>query len=207
MIDVALVDFGNTLADETFMRRDSDKFPTWTADYVAVVDELHHDWDTGRISSERIAQRVADRLAASPVAVYRHMLDLCRSLTFYPAVNEALRRRRARGGRQALVTVNPDLFADIARIHALHDRFDVIVASWEHGTDDKTELCHRALQLLGGVEPDRTVLIDNLSPNVDAWVRSGGHGYTFRDDATFAGEVVHQQVPGFLPADVAMPEG
>ena len=203
MIDLALVDFGNTLADETFMRRDGDQFPTWTTDYVAVVDELRHDWDTGRLSSQQIAQHVADRLAASPEAVHRHMLELCRSLTFYPAINEALRRRRARSGRQALVTVNPDLFDHIARIHALHDRFDVIVASWKHGTDDKTELCHRALALLGDVEPDRTVLIDNLPGHINAWMRAGGHGYVFRDDATFVDDVRHQRVPGFLTADVA----
>jgi FMN phosphatase YigB (HAD superfamily) len=203
VIDVVLVDFGNTLADETFMRRDGDQFPTWTTDYIAVVDELRHDWDTGRLSSRQIAQRVADRLAASPDAVHRQMLDLCRSLTFYPAINAALRRRRARGGRQALVTVNPDLFDQIARIHALHDHFDLVVVSWEHGTDDKTELCRQALELVGDVEPHRTILIDNLPRNIDAWMRSGGHGYVFRDDATFVDDVLHQRVPGFLAADVA----
>ena len=203
MIDVALVDFGNTLVDETFMRRDGEQFPTWTTDYVAVVDELRHDWDTGRLSSRQIAQRVADRLAASPEAVHHHMLELCRSLTFYPAINDALRRRRARGGRQALVTVNPDLFEHIARIHALDHSFDVVVASWEHGTDDKVELCRRAVELIGVVEADRTVLIDNLPANVDAWTRSGGRGYVFRDDATFVDDVLHQRVPGFLAADVA----
>jgi hypothetical protein len=109
VIDVALVDFGNTLADETFIRRDGDQFPTWTTDSVAVVDELRHEWDTGRLSSRQIAQRVADRLAASPEAVHRHMLDLCRSVTVYPAIDAALRRRRARGRHQAVVTVNPDL--------------------------------------------------------------------------------------------------
>jgi FMN phosphatase YigB (HAD superfamily) len=202
VIDVALVDFGNTLADETFMRRNSDQFPTWTTDYVAVVDELRHDWDTGRLSSHQLAQRVADRLAATPDAVHRHMLELCRSPTFYPAINDALQRRHARGGRQALVTVNPDLFVHIAQIHALHDRFDVIVASWEHGTDDKTELCHRALELMGGVDPDDTILIDNLTRHTGAWVRVGGHGYVFRDDMTFVDDVLHQRVPGFFAADV-----
>jgi FMN phosphatase YigB (HAD superfamily) len=202
MIDVALVDFGNTLADETFMRRDGDRFPTWTADFVAVVEEVRHDWDTGRLSSRQVARRVADRLAAPPDVVHRHMLDLCRPLTFYPGIDEALRRRRARGGRQALVTVNPDLFDHIARVHALHDRFDVIVTSWEHGTDDKAELCHRALELVGGVEPDRTVLVDNLPGHITAWRRAGGHGYVFRDDATFVDDVLHQRVPGFLAADV-----
>jgi FMN phosphatase YigB (HAD superfamily) len=131
------------------------------------------------------------------------MLELCRSLTFYPAINQALRRRRARGGRQALVTVNPDLFDHVARIHALHDGFDVVVASWEHGTDDKTGLCHRALELIGDVEPDRTILIDNLPGHVDAWRRAGGHGYVFRDDTTFVDDVLRQRVPGFLATDVA----
>jgi hypothetical protein len=38
-------------------------------------------------------------------------------------------------------------------------------------------------------------------------VRSGGRGYTFRDDATSVADVLGRRVPGLLPADVAMRAG
>jgi FMN phosphatase YigB (HAD superfamily) len=203
MAGIALVDFGNTLVDETWMRRNSDRFPTWTVDYVAVVDEMHVAWETGRITSRDIAEAVAPRLGTTARAVHDNMLELCRSLTFFPVINSALARRRARGGRQALVTVNVDLFAAVAELYSLHDLFDVIVNSADHGTVDKVSLCHRALALLGGCDPADTVLIDNIEPNVTAWTAAGGHAYLYRDDPTFTTDVLTAQVPSFLPADLS----
>jgi FMN phosphatase YigB (HAD superfamily) len=202
MIDVALVDLGGTLADETFMRRSCERFPTWTSDYLAVVEELRADWDTGRLSSRQFAAHVGARLDASPDEVHHHMLELCRSLSFYPAINAALRQRRARGNRQALVIVNPDLFDTIARHYSLRDQFDVIVTSWEQGTDNKVELCRHALELLGGIHPARSVLIDNVADYVNAWEACGGRGYVFQDDATFVRNALDGQVPGFVASDV-----
>jgi SAM-dependent methyltransferase/FMN phosphatase YigB (HAD superfamily) len=202
MVDVALVDFGGTLADETFMRRDSERFPSWTSAYVAVVEELRESWDTGRLSSRQVATHLAGLLDATPDEVHHRMLELCRSLTFYPAINAALTRRRARGQRQALVTVNPDLFDVIARHYSLRDRFDVIVTSWEHGTADKVALCRYALHLLGGNDARSSVLIDNIGDHVDAWVSCRGHGYVFRDDRALVNDVLEGRVPGFIPADI-----
>jgi FMN phosphatase YigB (HAD superfamily) len=202
MVDVALVDFGGTMADETFMRRNCARFPSWTTDYVAVVEDLRDGWDTGQVSSRQLATHLAARLDATPDEVHHHMLDLCRSLTFYPAINAALTQRRARGERQALVTVNPDLFDTIAHHYSLRERFDVIVTSWEHGTDDKVELCRHALELLGGNHPGKSVVIDNVREHVDGWVSCGGRGYVFRDDRTFVNDVLVGRVPGFVTADV-----
>ena len=41
------------------------------------------------------------------------MALLCTRIAFYPGINTALDRRRARGALQAIVTVNPDLFSMI----------------------------------------------------------------------------------------------
>jgi FMN phosphatase YigB (HAD superfamily) len=202
MVDVALVDFGGTLADESFMRRDCERFPTWTTEYVAVVEERRDDWDTGQLSSRHLATRLAARLSATPDEVHHHMLELCRSLSFYPGINAALTQRRARGERQALVTVNPDLFDTVAHHYSFREQFDVIVTSWEHGTDNKVELCRHALALLGGDHPATSVLIDNVSEHVNAWVSCGGRGYVFRDDRVFVNDVLDGQVPGFVTADV-----
>lgn len=201
MVSVALVDFGNTLVDETFLRQDGDRFPTWTADLLAVLDEAGDGWDTGLVSTAELAGRIAARLGAGADEVHDHMLELCWSMTFFPAINAAVRRRRDRGGRQALVTVNPDLFADIAAHFALHDAFDLVVTSAEEGTVDKIELCQRALERLGGVPAADSVLVDNIAPHVDGWVAAGGHGYLFHDDTTFASDVAAGRVPGFLPDD------
>lgn len=202
MIRAALVDFGDTLVDQTFMFRDCDRFPTWTVVYGAVVREHLEAWETGRMSSAELAVHIAARLDAPPADVHAYMGELCRGLRFFPVVNEAMRRRRQRGGTQALVTVNTDVVDDIAVHYGLLDVFDLVVSSSHHGTVSKTELCHRALDLLGGLDPTDTVLVDNLPENVEGWIACGGQGYLFRDDATFAGDVRAGRVPGFVASDV-----
>jgi FMN phosphatase YigB (HAD superfamily) len=200
---IALVDFGNTLADQSFFRRDGERFPTWTAHYGPVVDELRTDWDTGRVSSRQLAERIAARLGVHADDVHGYMHELCTSLRFHPAITAAVRRRHARGGRQALVTVNPDMFAVVADHYALHDHFDAVVTSWEHGVDDKVQLCRRALDLLGASSPADGLLIDDLAPNVAAWVAEGGTGYRYRDDPTFVADVLAGRLPAFRPDDLA----
>jgi FMN phosphatase YigB (HAD superfamily) len=202
MTMIALVDFGNTLADQTFFRRNCEKFPTWTRHYVPLVNQLRPDWDTGRISSGQLAERIASQLAVDAGEVHAYMRELCTTVNFYPAINRAVRRRRARGGRQALVTVNPDIFSEVAAHYALHDHFDAIVTSWEHGVPDKAELCRRALNALGSASPADSVLIDDLETNVQAWVTEGGRGYLFRDDETFAKDVIAGRLPAFTAADL-----
>ena len=203
VISVALIDFGNTLADETFMRRDSAAFPTWPSEYLAVVDDVRGSWDTGVLSSHDVATAVARRLGAETDAVYAYMVERCRSIQFYPGINAAVAARHARGGRQALVTVNPDLFAEVSSHYQLADCFDAIVTSSEEGTDDKVALCWRALEILDVEEISSTVLIDNLPSNVDGWRAAGGAGYLFRDDQSFVDDVLSGRVPGFIARDAS----
>jgi FMN phosphatase YigB (HAD superfamily) len=196
-----VVDFGDTLVDETFMWRDDGRFPDWTAHYGPVVRRHARSWDLGTISTTQVAQEVARSLGSPVAEVEDHIEDLCRSISFHPRINAALDRRRARSGRQALVTVNPDLFHRIVELHDLSSRFDVIVTSADVGTDDKKEMCRIACERLQA-ELDTTALIDDIEANVEAWVAAGGKGYVFRTDDRFASDVSVGRVPGFEPGDV-----
>lgn len=202
---LALIDFGNTLADETFMRRDSERFPTWTSTWLGTMAKTRSDWDTGRLSTDDLAVLIAPELGCEAEAVREYMRHLCRQIDFYAAINEAVRNRRARGGRQALVTVNPDLFDDVVAHYSLLDSFDAVVTSSSQRTDDKVELCWRALRILGVDGASETVLIDNLQTNVDGWVTAGGRGYLFIDDDRFAEDVALGNVPGFAAGDLGTP--
>lgn len=141
---LALIDFGNTLAVETFMRRDSESFPTWTSTWLRTMTKTRLDWDTGSLSTDELADVIAAELGCTAQAVRGYMSQLCRQINFYPTVNAAIRRRRARGGRQALVTVNPDLIEEVVSHYSLLDIFDAVITSASQGTDDKVELCWRA---------------------------------------------------------------
>ncbi len=79
MVPIALVDFGNTLADQTFFRRDCERFPTWTAHYVPLVNQLRPDWDAGRLSSRQLAERIAEQLGVDPNEVHSRRPDAGRS--------------------------------------------------------------------------------------------------------------------------------
>jgi FMN phosphatase YigB (HAD superfamily) len=202
MVPVVLVDFGNTLADETFMWRDVGAFADWTAHYGPVVRRLAHDWHCGRSTTDVLAAAIAASANRSRQDVRAHMALLCSRIAFYPGINTALDRRRARGALQAIVTVNPDLFSMIAVSYDLASRFDAIVTSWEIGTTDKVAICQAACEQVG-CAPRESALIDNTAENVERWIEAGGGGYVFRSDEQFIQDIEARRVPGFEPADVA----
>lgn len=202
MQPLALIDFGNTLAEETFMRRDCEAFPDWTSTWMEIMAESRAAWDTGRLSAGELAERLAPELGRSGDAVRAYMSELCRQVAFHPVITLAVRRRRARGGRQALVTVNPDLFDEVVVHYGLAGLFDAIVTSGARGTDDKVELCRHALATLGVADPEETILIDNVPANVEGWIAAGGMGYLYTSDDAFASDVTSGAVPGFDARDV-----
>jgi FMN phosphatase YigB (HAD superfamily) len=129
------------------------------------------------------------------------MALLCSRIAFYPGINTALDRRRARGGLQAIVTVNPDLFSMIIDTYDLASRFDAIVTSWEIGTTDKVAICRAACEKVGCL-PQESALIDNVAANVEGWIEAGGAGYVFRSDEQFIQDARARLVSGFDEADV-----
>jgi FMN phosphatase YigB (HAD superfamily) len=198
-VQIVLYDFGDTLADENWMRAPSPVFPGFLDAYARTLDSRRDDWDRGLLRTSELATLVAARLGCPPEGVLDHMRALCRQLQFFPSIMSAARARRARGAKQAIVTVNPDLLSDVVVCeYGLHDIFDVVVTSWETGTLDKTLLCEIALENLGAARAFAdSVLIDNIEENVTAYRQKGGSAYLFTTDQQFAHDVRYGIVPGF----------
>jgi FMN phosphatase YigB (HAD superfamily) len=195
---VALIDFGNTLADETFLWRDSDAFPDWTRHWSDVMTALGPSWDKGLVGTDRVLAEMAARLPSSVQEIESNFDALCQDIHLYPQINAALSARRARGGRQAVVTVNPDCFGRMAEVCDLPSVFELIVTSSDIGSDDKVLICSAACQRLG-IRAGQSILIDNIAINVERWKEVGGQGYLFTSDEQFAHDVQRGRIPGFDP--------
>ena len=89
--------------------------------------------------------------------------------------------------------MNPDLWTDtIVPRHRLDEPVEVIVSSWQEGTDDKGVLCQLALdRMTGDWTPAQSLLIDNKQSNLDAWATRGGAGYLYTTDAAFERDVAN----------------
>jgi FMN phosphatase YigB (HAD superfamily) len=184
---VVLWDFGDTLVDERWMRRPHESCPTWEAVWVEVMDELADEWNVGAVGAEEVFAALAEATGMSRLQVEAHVRACCAQLSFHPNAWTVAAQRR---WPQAIVTVNPDLFADfIVPMHGLREVFDEIVMSFAERTDDKVWLCEIALERLGyGGDRERVLLVDNRLDLVEAWRRSGGSGYWFRNDDQFGGD-------------------
>lgn len=180
-----LWDFGDTLADERWMRQAPTEFPDWADAWNDVMAACADDWNVGRATERDVFAAMSRRAGLSVEFVERHAEACCRSITFHPFTwRVAIERRRP----QALVTVNPDLFIErVARPYGLYEHFDAVVVSSTEGTDDKTTLCELALDRLGfRAERSDALLIDNREDLTAAWRRSGGAAYVYRGDEAFA---------------------
>jgi phosphoglycolate phosphatase-like HAD superfamily hydrolase len=191
-----LWDFGDTLVDERWMRTPPVGCPTWEAAWLEVMAHSADRWNLGAVTSTKIFDALSVRTGMAREQVEAHARRCCEQLVF----NEtAWRVAKERWLPQALVTVNPDLFTDhIVPVHGLTAVFDVIVVSSAEGTDDKSELCDRALTRLGYSGPrSAALLIDNRRDLVNAWIDTGGAGYLFHSDQQF-----HTDLPNLLGAAV-----
>jgi phosphoglycolate phosphatase-like HAD superfamily hydrolase len=181
---IVLWDFGDTLVDERWMRRCPESCPSWETAWIAVMDELADRWNVGDVSFNEVSAALADATSMTVLEVEAHARACCAQLTVHSNAWELAAQRQA---PQAIVTVNPDLFADfIVPTYGLSEIFDEIVMSFAEHTDDKVALCDIALERLGyrGAR-DRALLIDNRGDLVDAWVETGGAGYWFQSDEQF----------------------
>jgi hypothetical protein len=145
-------------------------------------------WNDGSVDDATIWGALADGAGMTAGAVEAHARACCSTIDVHPtAWRVAGERRRP----QALVTVNPDLFAPwIAPHYGMNAVFDTIVVSAVERTADKTELGLIALERLGYDGPrDAVLLIDNRRDLVDAWEATGGAAYHFRGDDQFARDV------------------
>jgi FMN phosphatase YigB (HAD superfamily) len=201
-VDVILFDFGGTLAEEVdslFLTSD-DVPPSWLDLWNARLAEpgFVDSWERGAVSATQLIDALAHRFGTETEVVRNYIQNRCRNIRFYAGIMRAVAARKRRGSAQAIVTVNPDLFAEIAEHYALDELFDTIVLSAREGTTDKVELCRIALDRLETQDVSSALLIDNNLEHVRAFERVGGTGYQFIDDAAFLADVTAGRLPPSL---------
>jgi hypothetical protein len=122
-------------------------------------------WNRGAISTREVAAELAGALGVGVDAVIVHMEACSRRVRFFSKVMAFIEECAA---PQAIVTVNPDIFTNVVvPEHQVDRRVDLIVTSWQQGTEEKSALCGCAIDQLGiAVSLAECLLVDNRADNV-----------------------------------------
>jgi len=183
-IQAVLWDFGDTLADETWMLAPLPGAADWPAAYGRILGggDLADRWNLGLATVADVADELAAGLGVPSVRVLMHMRRCCGEVAFYPEVMKLVAELDL---PQAIVTINCDIFSEIVvPTYALADRFETIVASWEEATLSKADLCDIAMSRLpGALDRASCLLIDNKLENVLEWRGRGGMAWHFQGSA------------------------
>lgn len=184
-IGCILWDFGDTLADEKWMWANPQGISEWRNVYER-LDELAlaDPWNKGEITSADVAENLATQLPMDSTAVLDHMKACCANVRVFKSAMEFATKSDL---RQAIVTVNPDLFSrEVVPALGLDATFDQIITSWQEHTVDKAALCHVALKHMRFGDPIASaLLIDNKEENARSWRQNGGSAYVFQSDESF----------------------
>ena len=180
-----LWDFGDTLCDELSLWRGS---PEWMEVYRSFDDEdgIGASWSLGDLDTQEVVAKLAERMTLTESEIRAHLsrTDL---FEFFPFTYTFFRARHL---PQAIVTVNPAGFREMAQHLAFDEVTDTIVVSGEEKTVDKGVLCEIAVQRMSIVcANEHALLIDNKQSNLDAWAERGGIGYLYTRDGAFRQDV------------------
>ncbi len=184
-VQCLLWDFGDTLCDELSLWRHG---PEWMEVYRSFDDRdgIGAAWSLGDLDTRQVVAKLAERMTLSEAEIQAHLsrTDL---FEFFPFTYAFFRDRHL---PQAIVTVNPAQFRELAESLAFDEVADAIVISAEERTIDKGVLCETALRRIPIACPNpRALLIDNKQSNLDAWAERGGIGYLYTTDAAFRRDV------------------
>lgn len=187
LIRCLLWDFGQTLCDELSLWRVS---PEWMEVYRSFGEEggLGAAWSSGDLDTDEVVTKLSARMALTETEIRAHLsrTDL---FDFFPFTYSYFRARHL---PQAIVTVNPAAFREIAEGLGLDVLTDTIVVSGEEKTVDKGELCEIALQRMPfACAIERALLIDDKQSNLQAWSARGGIGYLYTTDSAFEQDVAN----------------
>ncbi len=189
VVECVLWDFGDTLADESWMTNAPAQLSNWTGIYKQLIWEgqLGTDWNLGRVGIEEVASHFAELLSTDAEYIVEHMKRRCEDVTFFDHVMKAV---QSCGLPQAIVTINPDIFSkQVVPNYQLNQLVETIVTSWEEKTLAKSDLCDIALRRLGSVSNrNGALLIDNRIENIESWRARGGSAYHFIGNEAFASE-------------------
>jgi len=141
-----LWDFGHTLCDELSLWRIS---PEWMEVYRTFDEEegIGAAWSLGQIDTQEVVTRLAERMTLTETQISNHLsrVDL---FEFFPFTYTFFKARHL---PQAIVTVNPAEFRNMAQELKMDRVTDTIVVSGEENTVDKGVLCEIAIQRMGMV--------------------------------------------------------
>ena len=180
-----LWDFGDTLCNEMSLWRVS-------AEWMEVYRSFDEDdgigaaWNLGELDTPEVAARLAERMSLSEAEIRAHLsrTDL---FEFFPFTYAFFRARHL---PQAIVTVNPAAFREMARDLGFDEVTDTIVVSGEEKTIDKGVLCDIAIRRMPSeCANENALLIDNKQSNLKAWAERGGVGYLYTTDSAFEQDV------------------
>ncbi len=180
-----LWDFGNTLCDELSLWRGSSE---WMDVYHSFGDEdgIGAAWSVGDLDTREVVAKLAERMTLTEEEIQAHLsrTDL---FEFFPFTYAFFRARHL---AQAIVTVNPPTFRELAQHLAFDEVTDTIVVSGEERTTDKGVLCEIAIQRMSiACAHEHALLIDDRQANLDAWAKRGGIGYLYKTDDSFKQDV------------------
>jgi len=184
-VQCLLGDFGDTLCDERSLWRVSAE---WMDVYRSFDDDdrIGAAWSLGDLGTDEVVARLARRMTKSEAEIRAHLFrtDLFRFFPFTFAFFQA------RYLPQAIVTVNPDVFRDLAEKLGLASRVETVVVSAEEKSVDKGVLCELAIRRMATpCDHGRALLIDDKQSSLDAWAGRGGIGYLYTTDEAFQRDV------------------
>jgi putative hydrolase of the HAD superfamily len=180
LIDAVLFDFGGVLtASSPFtllgdLGRNAGVDPETVLDviigpYHEDTDHAFHRMERGEISAVAWFAEASTALAAIGVELdMAKMAEVFRTLGVHDVVVERVRALRADGYRTGIITNNvregAAAWREMIDVDAL---FDVVVDSSEVGMrKPNPAIYHHALELLGGIAPERAVFLDDAPGNV-----------------------------------------
>lgn len=190
--DIACVvfDFGFTLSSDLYFKTAPPECPNWQEliqqkifSDAALVDR----WMAGAITMHNIAEELAP-VVNMEVSRIVDFLELgCQRMDFNEAVWRFAIQQRAAGRKTAIVTGNMDVFTKVVVPgHGLHEKFDVIVNSFDHREIDKTVLWAKAFDMLGnGIGYSQSLLIEDSIKNVRKFRELGGYAHHYENDERF----------------------
>src|SRR5262249_21422586 len=119
---VVLWDFGDTLVDERWMRRNPPSCARWESVWLEAMVQIADAWNMASLSGADEFEAIAARSGLSVGEVEQHAIGCCQQVAFHRIAWAVASERR---WPQAIVTVNPDLLEDyVVPAYGLDTVFD-----------------------------------------------------------------------------------
>ena len=199
-VDAVLFDFGGVFSESPFGvvsdyarelgATEAETLGVMFGDYRVDGDHPWHQVERGEISLEDARQGILalGRAAGIEVDIYQVFQRFSSSGGIRTALVERVRRLREDGYQLAIITNNIREFSDGWRsLLPVDELFDTVVDSAYEGVrKPNPEIFRIALHRLGGIEPSRSVFLDDFPGHVEAAEKLGMRGVLVGEDIAAA---------------------